>query len=109
VKSARYHFRLFVAGGEPNSALARAALDEICSQHLEGSCTVETVDVLEDYQPALAENILVTPALIIEKPKPRMVIFGNLSDKKKVLAALQVAEENDKHSTTKLSGATGSS
>lgn len=92
-QSARYCLRLFVAGDEPNSALARAALEDICTRHLQGRCEVETVDVLQDFQPALAENILVTPALVIEKPQPRTVIFGNLRDKKKVLAALQVTEE----------------
>ena len=91
-KSPRYCFRLFVAGEEANSMLAKAALQEICSQHLENSCQVETVDVLEDFEPALAENIWVTPALIIEEPKPRTVIFGNLSDTKKVLAALRVTD-----------------
>jgi circadian clock protein KaiB len=92
-QAAQFHFRLFVAGDEPNSALAKAALRDICSNHLEGECRVETVDVLEDFQPALEDNILVTPALIIEKPEPRTIIFGNLTDKQKVLAALQVTEE----------------
>lgn len=92
-RSPRYHFRLFVAGTEPNSTLARAALRDICANHLKGECQVDTIDVLEDFRPALEGNILVTPALIIEKPKPRTIIFGNLTDKRKVLAALQVTEE----------------
>lgn len=85
----RYRFRLFVAGQESNSLLARAALDEICAKELGGqSYHMDIVDVLEDFQPALAENILVTPALIIESSGSRTVVFGNLTDRKKVLAAV---------------------
>jgi hypothetical protein len=92
--SARYVFRLFVAGNEANSALARASLDEICTKELEGQpCQVDVVDVLEDFQPALAENILVTPALIVEHSGSRTVIFGNLTDRERVLAVLRTTEK----------------
>lgn len=85
--------RLFVAGNEPNSALARASLQKVCELCPPGSCTVEVIDVLEDFQPALAENILVTPALVIHRAGARAVIFGNLTDTDKVLAALQAGGE----------------
>lgn len=92
-KSARCSVRLFVAGDEPNSALAKASLDEICSTYLDHNCEVEIVDVLKDFRPALAENILVTPALIVNRAGTRTLIFGNLSDTGKVLAALQLGSE----------------
>ncbi len=87
---AKYHLRLFVAGNEPNSAIAREALDKICSTHLENNCQLEIIDVLKDFQPAIREHILVTPALVIVEPGPRTVVFGNLTDTKKVLSALKV-------------------
>jgi circadian clock protein KaiB len=86
-----YRMRLFVAGNEPNSAIARESLNRICSSYLNGNCQIEIVDVLEDFRPALEENVLVTPALVITEPGPRTVIFGNLADTGKVLAALKVA------------------
>ncbi len=85
--------RLFVAGDEPNSVLAKASLDEICSTYPEHGCEIEIVDVLKDFRPALAENILVAPTLIVNKGGARSVIFGNLSDTGKVLAALQLGSE----------------
>ncbi len=86
----KYCMRLFVAGGEPNSAIARESLDKICSTYLNGNCQVETIDVLKDFRPALEERVLVTPALVILEPGPRTVIFGNLTDTGKVLTALKV-------------------
>lgn len=85
-----YRMRLFVAGKEPNSAIAREALNRICSTYLNHDCQVEVIDVLEDFQPALEERVLVTPALVITEPGPRTVVFGNLADTSKVLAALKV-------------------
>ena len=86
----KYRLRLFVAGEEPNSVIARASLDEICSTYLKHDCQIEIVDVLENFQPALEERVLVTPALVIVEPQPRAVVFGNLTDTKKVLSALKV-------------------
>jgi circadian clock protein KaiB len=92
-KAARYDMRLFVAGDEPNSALARTSLERICADHLAGDCHVEIIDVLKDFQPALKENILVTPALIIRQGPARTVIFGNLTNVDRVLAVLNVGSE----------------
>ncbi len=86
----QYHMRLFVAGNEPNSAIARESLNKICSTYLNGNCRVEIIDVLKDFRPALEERVLVTPALVILEPGPRTVIFGNLTDMRKVLAALKL-------------------
>jgi circadian clock protein KaiB len=92
--SPEYRLRLFVAGDEPNSAIARASLDRIRLDYPEQRCQVEIVDVLKDFRPALDEKIPVTPALVIRGPERRVVIFGNLADTGKVLAALQVESES---------------
>ena len=55
--------------------------------------TIETVDVIQDFQAAVRDNILVTPTLILVAPLPRVVVLGNLSDLPKVLAALRVSGE----------------
>jgi circadian clock protein KaiB len=88
-----YDFRLFVANNEPNSAIARASLEKICSDYLAGNCSVEVIDVLKDFEPALKENILVTPALIVQRGGRRNVIFGNLTDIDKVLTVLHIGSE----------------
>jgi len=88
--SVNYRMRLFIAGNEPNSAIAKEALDKICSTYLKDRYQIEIVDVLKDFRPAVEEHILVTPALVVVEPGPRTVVFGNLTDTKKVLAALKV-------------------
>ena len=86
-----YLFRLFMAGDGPNSKQALANLRTLCKEHLNGDCTIETVDMVKDYETAVKENILVTPALILVSPSPRVVVLGNLSDLPKVLAALRLS------------------
>ncbi len=44
-----------------------------------------------EMEPTVRDNILVTPALILVAPRPRVVILGNLSDAPKVLAALRLS------------------
>jgi circadian clock protein KaiB len=86
-----YLLRLFMAGNGQNSQKALANLRSLCQEHLDGRCTIETVDVLKDYQAAVRDNILVTPALVLVAPRPRVTILGNLSDLQKVLAALRLS------------------
>lgn len=90
-KRGHYLLRLFMAGDGPNSKQALANLRTLCKEHLNGDCTIETVDVAKDYEAAVRENILVTPALILVSPSPRVVVLGNLSDFPKVLAALRLS------------------
>ena len=85
-----YVFRLFVAGNESNSALARRNLARLCEEHLQGRYKIETVDVLDDTATGLKNNVLVTPTLILLKPRPKVTVLGNLSDTRQVLAALRL-------------------
>lgn len=93
-RPAFYEIRLFVAGEEPNSVIAKTSLARICSDHLEGHCRVEIVDVLQDFRPALQENILVTPALIVRRGHARTVVLGNLTNVDRVLAAFNIGSES---------------
>lgn len=86
-----YLLRLFVAGNGRNSKMALVNLRRLCREHLNGRCTIETVDVVKDFEEAVRNNILVTPALIRVAPRPRVIILGNLSDPQKVLAALRLS------------------
>ena len=86
-----YLLRLFMAGNGQNSQKALANLRSLCREHLNGRCTIETVDVVKDFQAAVRDNVLVTPALILVAPRPRVMILGNLSDSPKVLAALRLS------------------
>jgi circadian clock protein KaiB len=85
-----YILLLFMANNEPNSKQALKNLKRLQETHLKIPHKKEIVDVLEDFQTALENNVLVTPCLILDSPPPRVTIFGNLSDTEKVLTALRL-------------------
>jgi len=85
-----YILRLFMAGDESNSRQARENLERLQETHLKMPHKKEIVDVLEDFQAALENNVLVTPCLILASPLPKVTVFGNLNDTKRVVAALRL-------------------
>jgi circadian clock protein KaiB len=88
-----YLFELFVAGGEPNSALALANLVQLCDTHIPGRYAIHTVDVLKNADAAYRHNVIVTPTLILIQPLPKVTLFGTLRDPGQVLAALRLTGE----------------
>ncbi|MBD3422183.1 MAG: hypothetical protein GF398_18885 [Chitinivibrionales bacterium] len=96
-QSTFYHFTLFMAGKEMNSRLALQNIQEICEGALHDNCRIRIVDVYEDFEHALQERIVVTPALIVstQNPDSRAVFFGTLQDKSALLSYLNV--ENGAH------------
>jgi circadian clock protein KaiB len=91
-KRVHYLLRLFIAGNGSNSSQALSNLRHLCQEHLKGCYTIEVVDVVKNFGAAVKDNILVTPALILVAPPPRVAILGNLSDRPKVLLALRLPE-----------------
>ena len=86
-----YVFQLFVAGAEPNSALARENLVRLCNAHLPGRFEIHTVDVLKNAEAAYRHSVIVTPTLILVRPLPKVTLFGTLRDPGQVLAALRLS------------------
>lgn len=83
-----YRLRLYVAGQTPNSALAIANLSAMCEAHLAGRHEIEIVDVFREPKLALADRILITPALVKLAPPPLRSIVGTLTDMTIVFQAL---------------------
>lgn len=84
-----YKFTLFVVGKGPSSQQAQDNLNRICAEYLQvWNCKVRIVDVQKDIQTALDYDILVTPTLVVEGPRGRSTIIGNLSDVDSVLVTL---------------------
>lgn len=93
--STHYHFRLFVAGDEPNSRKAKETIRRLGESRLKGNYELEVVDVLEDYQAALEAQILFAPTLVIVSPPTEARIVGSLSDVRKVLEVLGLPETEE--------------
>ena len=90
-----YVFRLYLAGGAPNSVRALANLYAICRKHFPQSHRIEVIDVLKEPMRALAEAILVTPTVVKVSPAPELQIIGNLSDEEEVLRALGLPQKEN--------------
>ncbi len=88
-QAARFKLTLFVVANDPNSMLAEENLRHICAEYLRaGECTVRIVDVLAEFEVALEHDVLVTPTLIVEGPRGRSTILGNLSDIDRIVLTL---------------------
>ena len=88
-----YVFRLYLAGGAPNSVRAFANLYAICQKHFPESHRIEVIDVLKEPMRALAEAILVTPTVVKLFPLPEQQIIGDLSEEEEVLRALGLPQK----------------
>lgn len=84
---------LFVAGMTPRSSLALANIREICESHMAGLYDLKVIDLYQ--QPILAsgEQIIALPTLIRKRPAPLRRLVGDLSNRGRVLAALDLKQE----------------
>ena len=83
-----YKFRLFIAGGTPNSAQALSNLIALCESRLAGRHDIEVIDVFHEPLRALKESIFMTPTLLKLSPAPELRIVGTLADSRRLLQAL---------------------
>lgn len=88
--SPQYILRLYVTGKTPNSVRAVAKVHEVCEEFLAGRYQLQVVDIYQ--QPALADSdhILVAPTLVRRSPGPLRRLIGNLSDRERILAGLEL-------------------
>ncbi len=87
----RSTFTLFVADKKPNSMAARRNLERICQTWFAEHFEIIIIDILQDFQAALDNDILASPALLASLPHGEVTIIGDLSDTQNVLAALGAA------------------
>lgn len=91
-KTYYYNLKLFVAGNEANSIIAKETLKDIYEKHLQGNCKMEIIDILKDYKIALENKILFAPTLFIETPDFQTKIVGSIDDKEKLLNILSISK-----------------
>ncbi|MBU8538745.1 circadian clock KaiB family protein [Falsiroseomonas tokyonensis] len=80
--------RLYIAGSSPNSRKALANLARLRAEGPASAWVIETVDVFEQPQRALADGILMTPQLLILSERGARAVVGDLGDRTALLAAL---------------------
>lgn len=73
-------FRLYVVGDLPNSRRAIANLRAYCEESLPGRHRIEVLDVFDVPERALADNIMLTPQLVVVSAGRTHYIVGDLSE-----------------------------
>lgn len=86
----RWELRLYVAGQTAKSVRAFANLRRICEEHLQGRCSIEVIDLLQNPELAKDDQIVAVPTLIRKVPEPLRKIIGDLSNEERVLVGLDV-------------------
>lgn len=86
----KWEFLLFVSKKTPKTEYEIELLKKIGEEYLDGRYSIEVIDVITDPETTIKENIIATPALLKKFPEPSRRIIGDLSDKMKLLAALDI-------------------
>lgn len=91
----KYILRLYVVNMSNKSIQAIRNIKQICDENLPGRYQLDVVDICQ--QPALAREgqIIATPTLIKESPKPLRRLVGNMSNTKRVLSGLDLCPTAD--------------
>jgi circadian clock protein KaiB len=74
----KYILRLFVAGATERSRQAVLRVRQLCETELKDNCTLEVIDIYQQPELARANQIVATPTLIKEFPRPERRFIGNL-------------------------------
>lgn len=84
--------RLFVAGSTPKSTRAVANLRAILEEHLPDRYDLEVIDLYQQPELAKKYGLLAAPTALKTQPLPMRRIIGDMSDRARVLAALDIVQ-----------------
>jgi circadian clock protein KaiB len=87
-----YVLRLFITGASPNSIRAVENVQAICEEYLAGNYQLEIIDIHQQPQHAESEDVIAVPLLLKKAPYPERRLIGDMSDKKRVLKGLGIAD-----------------
>jgi circadian clock protein KaiB len=90
-----YVLRLFITGLTERSAKAIANVKQVCQEQLAGRYDLEVIDISQRPDLARSEQILATPTLVKKLPTPLRRLIGDLSDRERVLAGLDLKPKSD--------------
>lgn len=88
-----WKLRLYVAGTTPKSLAALANLKRICEEHLADRYEIERVDLMASPGRAREDQIIAIPTLVRKQPGPQRKAIGDLSNERRVLRILGLAQE----------------
>ena len=90
----RYVLKLFVAGATAKSRQAVLRVRELCEAELKNNCALEVIDIYQQPHLARANQIVATPTLIKEFPRPVRRFIGNLLNTAGLFVELDVVTKS---------------
>jgi circadian clock protein KaiB len=90
----RYFLSLFVTGSTPRSLRAIQNIRAFCEERLQGCYELKVIDIYQHPEKIKSEQIVATPTLIKRRPLPLRKMIGDLSDKDRLLLALNIVPQN---------------
>ena len=91
----KYVLRLFIAGATERSHQAILRVQLLCREELKGKCKLEVIDIYQQPHLARENQILATPTLIKEFPRPVRRFIGNLTNITGLFAELDLAAKGE--------------
>lgn len=85
----KYVLRLFVAGATARSRQAVLRVRQLCEKELPSGCDLEVIDIYQQPELARDNQIVATPTLIKEFPRPMRRFIGSLLDLTRLLDELE--------------------
>ena len=89
-KNRKFILRLFITGITPRSVDAVKEVRKLCEEYLKGRYELEVIDLYTQPQAASTNQIVAAPTLIKLLPLPVRKIVGDMTEKEKLLAGLDI-------------------
>lgn len=83
--------RLYVTGRTPTAEAIIAKIRESMATH--GDYTLEVLDMFAEPERAIDDSVLATPTLLKVLPLPVRQLVGDLRDRERILAGLEIDGE----------------
>lgn len=86
----KFFLRLYVAGATTRSRQALRRVYQLCEAELKDNYELEVIDVYQQPELARDNQIVATPTLIKEFPRPMRRFIGNLSNLTRLFGELEL-------------------
>ena len=90
----KYQLCLYIAGVTPRSTQALANIKAICEEFLANRYELEVIDIFQQPMVAQQQQIVAAPTLIKKAPPPQMTLIGDMTDRVRILAWLNIRRES---------------
>jgi len=89
----KYVLRLFVAGATARSNQAVLRVRQLCAAEPKDTCKLEVIDIYQQPNLARTNQIVATPTLVREFPRPMRRFIGDLANTPGLFCELVLATE----------------